>query len=124
MDFKMTANENAITQPKFELGITGIIQKCVSELLDHKTEKLENCWKKINFFPQEGGGYPSMENSTQIINIFEPFPEYGLLIPTHGGFGRISHEIFIKTYPLCGSNIIYTKRIPKKYKGNLLNNYI
>ena len=26
VDFKMEANENAITQPKFELGITGIIQ--------------------------------------------------------------------------------------------------
>ena len=25
MDFKMAANENAITQPKIELGITGII---------------------------------------------------------------------------------------------------
>ena len=26
-DFKIAANENALTQPKFELGITGIIQK-------------------------------------------------------------------------------------------------
>ena len=26
MYFKMAANENALTQPKFELGITGIIQ--------------------------------------------------------------------------------------------------
>ena len=25
-DFKMAANENVLTQPKFELGITGIIQ--------------------------------------------------------------------------------------------------
>ena len=25
VDFKMAANENALTQPKFELGITGII---------------------------------------------------------------------------------------------------
>ena len=26
VDFKMPANENALTQPKFELGICGIIQ--------------------------------------------------------------------------------------------------
>ena len=26
VDFKMATNENALTQPKFELGITGIIQ--------------------------------------------------------------------------------------------------
>ena len=26
VDFKMAANENALTQPKFELGICGIIQ--------------------------------------------------------------------------------------------------
>ena len=27
VDFKMAANENALTQPKFELGITGTIHK-------------------------------------------------------------------------------------------------
>ena len=26
VDFKMAANEEALTQPKFELGITGIIE--------------------------------------------------------------------------------------------------
>ena len=26
VDFQMAANENALTQPRFELGITGIIQ--------------------------------------------------------------------------------------------------
>ena len=50
----MAANENALTLPKFELGITGIIQ---------------NCWKKINYFPQEGG-VGGMENSMKIIDIF------------------------------------------------------
>ena len=90
VDFKMAANENALTQ----LGITGIIQN-VTGRLDHKTKQNKNCWKTINYFPWEGGrypsheysmifyffpggggrGYPSMENSMKIINIFvEPFP--------------------------------------------------
>ena len=30
--------------------------QCVSGRLDHKTDFLKNCWKKINYFPREGGG--------------------------------------------------------------------
>ena len=50
----MAANENALTQPKFELGISHT--QCVSGKLDHKTDFQKNCWKKINYFPGEGGG--------------------------------------------------------------------
>ena len=35
-----------------------------------QNKKFKNCCKKINYFPQEGGGgggYPSMENSMKII---------------------------------------------------------
>ena len=43
-----------------------------------QNKNLKNCGEKINYFPQEGGGaggYPSMENSMEIINIFfQPFP--------------------------------------------------
>ena len=46
--------------------------QCVSGRLDHKTDFLKNCWKKINYFPREGGSggwgvYPSMKNSMEII---------------------------------------------------------
>ena len=49
----MAANENVSTQPKFEIGITGIIQNVCSGQLDHKTEKLKNCSKTNNYFPLE-----------------------------------------------------------------------
>ena len=52
--------------------------QCVSGRLDHKTDFFKNCWKKINYFPREGGGggYPSMENSITF-NVFfiETFPK-------------------------------------------------
>ena len=46
----MAANENALTQPKFELGNTGIKQNVFLGVLTTK-QKIENCWKKINYFP-------------------------------------------------------------------------
>ena len=55
MDFKVAANENALTQPKYELGICGIIQNVFQG--DYTTkQKLKNCWEKNNYFPREGGG--------------------------------------------------------------------
>ena len=55
VDFKMPANENTLTQPKVELGICGIIQDVFQG--DYTTQKkLKNCWKKINYFPRDGGG--------------------------------------------------------------------
>ena len=57
--------------------------QCVSGRLDHKTDFFLNCWKKINYFPREGGGggYPSMENSMEIIKFFlEAFPKMSRLL--------------------------------------------
>ena len=51
----MAANENALTQSKFELGITGIIHNVFQ---GDYTKNNENCWKKFNYFPREGGGEP------------------------------------------------------------------
>ena len=51
----MAANENALTQPKFELRICGIIQDVFQG--DYTTkQKFEKLWGKINYFPREGGG--------------------------------------------------------------------
>ena len=59
----MAANENALTQPKFELGICGIIQDVFQG--DYTTKQ-----KFEKLFSTGGGrGYPSMENSMEIINI-------------------------------------------------------
>ena len=51
----MAANENALTQPKFELGIVVSYKMCFRAILPQK-QNLKNCWKKINYFPREGGG--------------------------------------------------------------------
>ena len=69
----MPANENALTQPKFELGICGIIQDVFQG--DYTTkQKFEKLLEKIIII-FHGRGYPSMENSMKIVNIyFEPFP--------------------------------------------------
>ena len=70
----MAANENALTQPKFELRISGIIHNVFQG--DQTTKFV---WKQIDYFPREGGvggGYPSMENSMEIIIFFfETFPK-------------------------------------------------
>ena len=68
----MAANENALTQPKYELGICSIIQNVFQG--DYTTKpKIEKLLEKNLLFPM--GGYPSMENSMKINNIyFEPFP--------------------------------------------------
>ena len=60
----MAANENDLTQPKFELGIKGIIHDVFQGDQTTKQTKTKNRWKKINYFPREGN--PSME----IINFF------------------------------------------------------
>ena len=71
----MDANENALTQPKFELWICGFIQSVFQGDYTTKQKFKKIVGRKINYFPREGGGYPSMENSMEIINIlFEPFP--------------------------------------------------
>ena len=51
VDFKMDANENALTQPTFEPGITGIIQNVFRGNKTTNKQKMKNCWKKINHFP-------------------------------------------------------------------------
>ena len=66
----MAANENALTQPKFELGITGIIHNVFQG--DQTTKQIfKKNLGKIDYFSREGGGggegYPSMENSMNII---------------------------------------------------------
>ena len=55
VDFKMAANDNALNQQKLELVITGIIQN-VFQANYTTNKKLKHCWKKINYFPREGGG--------------------------------------------------------------------
>ena len=70
----MAANENALTQPKFELGITGIIQNVFQGDKTTK-QKTKNCWEKINYFPREGGrvgGLPLHEKFHE--NIFLTLP--------------------------------------------------
>ena len=47
----MADNENALTQPKFDLGICGIIQNVFQGGYTTK-QKIENCWKDINHFPR------------------------------------------------------------------------
>ena len=55
IDFKMTANDNAPTQPKFNLGITGIIHNVFQS--DQTTkQKNEKLLENNNDFPREGGG--------------------------------------------------------------------
>ena len=56
-------DENALTQTKFELGITGIIQNVFQS--DYTTKWKKNCWKLIIAFPEEGG-----ENSMKMIFAF------------------------------------------------------
>ena len=58
VDFKMAANENALTQPKCEPGINGIIQNVFQGDKTTK-QKMKSCWKTINYFPREG--YPSVK---------------------------------------------------------------
>ena len=49
VDFKMTANENALTQPKFVLGINWYHTRCVAGQIDHNTKKslflIQQCFK-------------------------------------------------------------------------------
>ena len=56
--------------------------QCVSGRLDHKTDLKKNCWKKLIIFHGRGagGGYPSMENSMEIIFFFKTFPNLVMLI--------------------------------------------
>ena len=54
VDFKMAANENALTQPKFELGITGIIQNVVRDNYTTK-QKIEKLLKTQQLFSLGGG---------------------------------------------------------------------
>ena len=50
----MAANENALTQPKFELGITGIINNVFQG--DQTTKQIFlKLLEKIDYFPREGG---------------------------------------------------------------------
>ena len=55
MDLKIAADENAVTQPKFELGIFGIIQN-VFNGDKTKKQKLKKLLENINYFLREGGG--------------------------------------------------------------------
>ena len=52
----MAANENALTQPKFELGISGIIHNVFQGDQNKKRIFLKIVGKKINYFPREGDG--------------------------------------------------------------------
>ena len=65
----MTANERALTKPKFELGITVIIQNVFQGVYTTKQKKWKIVGKKLIIFHGGGGVYPSMENSMKIINI-------------------------------------------------------
>ena len=58
VDFKMAANENALTQPKFELGIYGIIHNVFQA--DQTTKQIFKrvVGKKIIIFHGNGGGTP------------------------------------------------------------------
>ena len=52
---KFATNENALTQPKFEIGITGIIQNVFQG--DYTTKQKQTIvGKQINYFPREGAG--------------------------------------------------------------------
>ena len=54
----MAANENVLTQPKFEPGITGT--RCVSGRFDHKTKKMKKFTKftkKKILFSMRGGAW-------------------------------------------------------------------
>ena len=48
----MPTNENALTRPKFELGICGIIQDVFQGYYTTK-QTIEKLLKKINYFPRE-----------------------------------------------------------------------
>ena len=51
----MAANENALTQPKFELGITGIKHNVFQ--MDYTTKQIFfKLLEKNYYFPREGGG--------------------------------------------------------------------
>ena len=65
----MAANENALTQPTFELGISGIIHNVFQSDYTIKQIFKKNCWQKINYFPREGKFHED------IVCLFvEPFP--------------------------------------------------
>ena len=90
-----------------------------------QNKNLKNCWKQINYFPRErgqgGGGYPSIENSMEIINIFfEPFPipnvskeieddeeNYFNFIDSEGNLTDQSHYFFYSmTAVFCVSSVL------------------
>ena len=56
VDFKMADSEIALTQPKFKLGITSIIQNVFQ---GDYTTKQKHCWKKkLIVFQGRGQGLP------------------------------------------------------------------
>ena len=50
----MAGNEIALTQPKFKLGITGIIQNVFQGYKTTEQKKSKNCWKQIIIFHGRG----------------------------------------------------------------------
>ena len=72
----MPANENALTQPKFELGISGIIHNVFQGDWTKKQIFKKIVGQKLIIFHGRGagGGDPSMENSMKKIFFSETFP--------------------------------------------------
>ena len=68
----MAANENVLTQPKFELGITGIIQMCFRAIRP-QNKKNEKLLEKL-FSTEGGGGTPPWKFHENIFFVFGNLP--------------------------------------------------